>query len=126
MGMIDWYDSCVSSILYYRDELEFLDNSMWLEPSGNTLQHADCEVGGTIVNKPGVFERSIFMKGELVAGESTMSIIPQISELYYQKERLAQCLADNSKLAVTGIIQEWSFYVPSIISWLNIYIFVFF
>ena len=92
----------ISCALSNRDEVELLDNSEWLEPSGNKLQHGDGDTGLTIVNKPGVFERSIVMKNKVVAGEATLEMVPNISEFYYQRERLVQCLSNNTELAITG------------------------
>jgi hypothetical protein len=83
-----------------------LDNSNWLDPSGNKLQHSEAgegDDGCTIVNKPGVFERSVVMKSELVAGEATLDMVPHISEFYYQRERIVQSLCNNTQLSITGV-----------------------
>ena len=85
-----------------RGEIELLDNSEWLDPSGNKLQHEAGEEGRTIVNKPGVFERSIMMKNAIVAGEATLEMVPNISEFYYQRDRIVECLCNNTKLSITG------------------------
>jgi hypothetical protein len=102
------FDKLIS--LYNRDEVEFLDNSEWLEPSGNKLQHAEGDEGRTIANKPGVFERSIVMKNDLACGEATLEMVPNISEFYYQRNRMVQCLCSNTNLSVTGDLHHHYYY----------------
>ena len=82
--------------------MEFLDNSEWLEPSGNKLQLEEGEDNRIIINKPGVYERSIVKNNDLIAGEATLELVPNISEFYYQRERIVHCLSNNTKLSVTG------------------------
>jgi hypothetical protein len=79
-----------------------LENSDWLEASGNKLQHAAGEEGRSIVNKPGVFERSIMMKNKLVASEATLDFVPNVSEFYYQRERMVESLCKHTNLRITG------------------------
>ena len=84
------------------NEVELLHNSKWLEPSGNILQ---CLEGEIVRLKPNVYERSLVMKNEVIAGLSTMNLIPTLSEFWYQRELITEIITRQTGIRITSLDQ---------------------
>jgi hypothetical protein len=107
-----------STLTKLRDEMEFLHYSKWMEPSGNLLQQSpppsaslspasssSSSPNEILKIKPNVYERSLVLKNELVAGQATMSLIPTLAEFWSQRQLFVETLKTRTGVALTALDQ---------------------
>lgn len=95
----------IFNIIYLNklySEIEFLYNSKWMELSGNILQ---CIEGDIVKIKPNVYERSIIMKNEIIAGKSTMNLLPILSEFWNDRNLFVDALTRHTGIRITSLDQ---------------------
>jgi hypothetical protein len=91
-----------------RDEMEFLHYSKWMEPSGNLLQQSSVSSSSSneiLKIKPNVYERSLVLKNELIAGSATMSLIPTLGEFWTQRQLFVEVLKKRTGVELTTLDQ---------------------
>jgi hypothetical protein len=93
-----------------KDEIEFLHHSNWMEPSGNILQLSSPsgvspQETSAIKIKPNVFERSLVMKNELIAGTATMNFLPTLGQFWTEKQFLIEILSKHTGLNLRALDQ---------------------
>lgn len=92
----------LNSLNKLYSEIELLYNSNWMEPSGNILQYFEGEI---VKIKPNVYERSLVMKNEIIAGLSTMNLIPTLYEFWNQRQLLTEILTRKTGIVITSLDQ---------------------
>jgi hypothetical protein len=89
-----------------KDEIEFLHYSNWMEPSGNILQLSSASQETSAIKiKPNVYERSLVVKNELVAGMATMNLIPTLSQFWNERQLLIETLSKHTGLNLRALDQ---------------------
>ena len=86
-------------LLEIRDEIILLDECCKLESSPNSLQGREGEE--LILTKPGIFEWSLVLRSEKVAGEGTMSMVPRLKSLWEDRSKLVSILQSSGEVLST-------------------------
>jgi Rps23 Pro-64 3,4-dihydroxylase Tpa1-like proline 4-hydroxylase len=82
-----------------QDEIVMLDECCKLESSPNSLQGKDGEE--LILTKPGIYEWSLVLRSERVAGEGTMEMVPRIQSLWENRDELVSTLQSSCEVLST-------------------------
>jgi len=69
-----------------REEIELLDNSDWLQKSPSMIKVGENESVELV--KQGIKERSIVLRGNVVADDSMMSMLPTLSQFWDGKDHV--------------------------------------
>ncbi len=89
----------VSILQEIQDEIVLLDECCKLESSPNSLQGKDGE--DLILTKPGIYEWSLVLRKERVAGEGTMAMVPRIQSLWENRDQLVSTLHSSCEVLST-------------------------